>query len=55
MPTFKKYFNQLPMDLSNSEELSSSTFILPFGNQFPGDFQGAVLERINSLLDHILS
>tara|TARA_B100000674_G_scaffold62902_1_gene43585 strand:- start:8169 stop:9356 length:1188 start_codon:yes stop_codon:yes gene_type:complete len=53
MPTFSSYYNQFPLDLSNSERLSSSTFILPFGNNFPVGFQQEVLTRINDLISFV--
>ena len=50
MPTFSSYYRQFPLDLSNSENLSRTTFILPFGNNFPVGLQQEVLSRISDLI-----
>lgn len=55
MPTFKEYYDKIPTDLSNTETLSATTFILPFGNKFPPGYEIVVLERISSLLQAIIT
>ena len=52
MPTFKPYARD--QDLSNSEDLAASSFILPFGNKFPEGLQHAVLQRTVEMIRFIL-
>ena len=50
MPTFSTYYDNCPLDLTNSENLSYCSFILPFGNNFPDGYQEEFISRINRLI-----